>query len=83
MFVFIDASSADNKDLSSQIGHEIIIASESLEDDFFLTGGNLIHWSSTKSRRATRSDLVSEIYGMTRCVDMAIALSTTVAKILN
>jgi hypothetical protein len=79
LFVFVDGSFANNKDLSSQLGYEIIIANETIGNDNFIIEGNLIHWSSTKSKRVTRSVLASEIYGMTAGVDIAIAISTTLA----
>ncbi|KAI1398392.1 hypothetical protein F4819DRAFT_468788 [Hypoxylon fuscum] len=43
--------------------------------------GNLIHWSSMKCRRATRSVLASEIYAMIHGVDMATAIGTTITSI--
>ncbi|POS81886.1 hypothetical protein EPUL_005296, partial [Erysiphe pulchra] len=64
LFVFVDGSFANNKDLSSQIGYEIIIANEKTRDHSFEITGNLIHYSSTKSKRVTRSVLASEVYGM-------------------
>jgi hypothetical protein len=83
LFVFVDGSFANNKDFSSQIGYEIILANESMENDEFKITGNLIHWSSTKSKRVTRSVLASEIYGMVGGVDMAIAISTTIKMITD
>jgi hypothetical protein len=78
LFVFVDASFANNKDLSSQIGFEVIIANESSEEDgVFELHGNLIHWSSTKCKRVTRSTLASEIYSMVAGTDIAFAISTT------
>jgi hypothetical protein len=83
LFVFVDGSFANNKDYSSQIGHELIIANETAQEDKneFDIKGNLIHWSSTKSKRVTRSVLASEIYGMVGGVDMAHAVATTLQKI--
>ncbi|KAF7122850.1 hypothetical protein CNMCM5793_000960 [Aspergillus hiratsukae] len=78
LFIFVDGSFANNKDFSSQIGYEIILANESMENDEFKITGNLIHWSSTKSKRVTRSVLASEIYGMVGGVNMAITISTTI-----
>lgn len=46
---------ANNKDLSSQIGYEISITNETDSDDEFTTKENLVHWSSTKYKRVTRS----------------------------
>jgi hypothetical protein len=83
LFVFVDGSFANNKDFSSQIGHEIILANETTQNEEFGLIGNLIHWSSTKSKRVTRSVLASEIYGMVGGVDMAIAISTTIKMITD
>jgi hypothetical protein len=83
LFVFVDGSFANNKDLSSQIGFVIILANESTSADSneFEVKGNLIHWSSTKSKRVTRSTLASEIYGMVAGTDIAFAISTTLQMI--
>ena len=83
LFVFVDASFANNKDFSSQLGYEIIIANESTGENDFTIHGNLIHWSSTKSKRITRSVLASEIYGMVGGVDMAISIGTTLKIITD
>jgi hypothetical protein len=81
MFVFVDGSFANNKDLSSQIGYEIILANEVIEDKAFTIRGNLVHYTSGKSKRVTRSVLASEIYGMVGGTDMALALSSTMRLI--
>jgi hypothetical protein len=86
LFVFVDGSFANNQDYSSQIGYLIIIANEtetiSTGTNEFAIKGNLIHYSSTKSKRVTRSVLASKIYGMVKGVDMAIAINTTI-KMIN
>src|ERR1700712_2339406 len=74
-YVFVARSFANNQDLSSQIGYLIV-----LDDDSFLTG-NILHFSSTKSRRVTRSVLASEILGMVAGVDLAIAMTATPKQI--
>jgi hypothetical protein len=81
IFVFADASFANNKDLSSQIGYVIIIGEETRTETGFKLRGNLIHWSSTKSKRVTRSVLASEIYAMVNGTDMAFAITTTINSI--
>lgn len=83
LFVFVDGSFANNKDLSPQLGYEIIIANDTTNKHEFCIHGNLIHWSSTKTKRVTRSVLASEIYGMVNEVDMAIAISTNLKMITN
>ena len=81
LFVFVDGSFANNKDLTSQIGYEIFLANEEATEDAFTMTGNLIHWSSTKSKRITRSVLASEIYAMVHGVNMCIAIATTLSMI--
>jgi hypothetical protein len=82
LFVFTDGSFANNKDLSSQLGFLIVLAEEHTRTttDFEIQG-NIIHWSSTKCKRVTRSVLASELYGMMTGFDNGIALSTTLQQI--
>ena len=83
LFVFIDRSFVNNKDFSSQLGYEIIIANEFTGENDFTIHGNLIYQSSTKSKRVTRSVLASEIYRMVGGVDMAITIRTTLKMITD
>jgi hypothetical protein len=83
LFVFIDGSFANNKDYSSQIGYEIILANETIKNDEFIINGNLIHWSSTKSKRVTRSVFASEIYGMVGGVDISFVIDFTLTMIIK
>jgi hypothetical protein len=57
LFVFVDGSFANNKDFSSQISYLIIIVNKtktiSTETDEFTIKGNLIYYSSTKTKRVT------------------------------
>jgi hypothetical protein len=43
LFVFVDSLFANNKDLSSQIGYEIILANKTTRNKEFLINRNLIH----------------------------------------
>ena len=82
LMVFTDGSFANNKDLSSQLGYLIVLVNESNgPEGTFTVRGNIIHWSSTKCKRITRSVLASELYGMVGGVDLAIAISTTLRMI--
>jgi len=84
LFVFVDGSFANNSDMSSQLGFIIVIANETSNEEFkFTIKGNIIHYTSVKSKRVTRSVLASEIYGMTAGVDMAYALSTTLKMVTD
>jgi hypothetical protein len=77
LYVFVNSSFANNKDLSSQIGFKVILANKTIGKDEFTIYNNLIHWSSTKSKRVTRSMLVSEIYNMVVRTDISFAISST------
>jgi hypothetical protein len=76
LVAFTDASFANNKDLSSQIGYVIILTDATKR-------ANIVHWSSTKCKRVTRSVLASELYGMAHGFDIAVAIKSTVDKILQ
>ena len=67
LYVFTDASFANNKDLNSQIGYIIVLANETPINHYtdhpaFRIKGNIIYWSSIKCKRITKSVLASEIY---------------------
>jgi hypothetical protein len=83
LYVFVDGSFANNKDLSSQIGFVIFLANETSTTENFTMTGNIIHWSSTKCKRVTRSVLASEIYAMASGVDMGIAINATIGLALK
>ncbi|KAF7565969.1 hypothetical protein PtrM4_054030 [Pyrenophora tritici-repentis] len=77
LMVFVDGSFANNKDLSSQLGFVLMLVNESIDANTFTIQGNVIHHSSTKCKRITRSVLASEIYGMVNGFDIGIAVATT------
>jgi hypothetical protein len=77
LYVFVDGSFINNKDLSSQLGYEVILANEVDREDSFEIHGNLIDWRSVKSKRVTRSVLASEVYGMSAGVDIVYAIGST------
>ena len=83
VMVFTDGSFANNRDLSSQIGFAIMLVNESQADNSFKINGNLLHWSSTKCKRVTRSVLASEIYGMVAGFDIAFVLTATLETVMK
>ncbi|CAE7021550.1 Polyprotein [Pyrenophora teres f. teres] len=84
LYAMVDASFANNKDMSSQIGYVIILGNEvTSSDGSFKIRGNIVHWSSTKCKRVTRSVLASEIYAMAHGVDIALAIGTTIDMIMD
>jgi hypothetical protein len=76
LVTFTDASFANNKDLSSQIGYIIVLADASGR-------ANILHWSSTKCKRVTRSVLASELYAMAHGFDVSTVLKSTIDQILQ
>ena len=76
LIVFTDASFGNNADLTSQIGYVIVLADGN-------NGANIIHWSSVKCKRITRSVLASELYGMALGFDTGSSIKTTLSKILD
>ena len=92
IFIFVDGFFTNNKDFSSQIGYLIILANKTANEttnkttngiDEFIIKGNLIHYSSTKSKRITRSVLASKIYGMVGGIDMAIIINIIIRMITS
>ena len=76
LLVFTDALFANNKDLSSQIGYILVLADASGR-------ANILHWSSIKCKRVTRSVLASELYGLVHGLDIGVAIKTTIDRILQ
>lgn len=74
LIAFTDSSFANNKDCSSQIGYVIVLA----DND---NNCNIIHWSSIKCKRVTRSVIASELYAMVHGFDATCALKDTLDKI--
>jgi hypothetical protein len=74
LITFTDASFANNKDHSSQIGYVIVLADNS-------NNCNIVHWSSVKCKRVTRSVIASELYAMAHGFDTTCALKDTLDKI--
>jgi hypothetical protein len=76
LVVFTDSSFANNKDNTSQIGFVITIADKN-------NNANIVHWSSIKCKRVTRSVLASELYGMAHGFDHGAVIKATIEKILQ
>ncbi|RFU23765.1 hypothetical protein B7463_g12573, partial [Scytalidium lignicola] len=76
LLVFTDASFANNRDLSSQIGYIVALADRK-------GNANTLHWTSVKCKRVTRSVLASELYGMAHGFDMGAAIKSTIEGILE
>ena len=71
---FTDTAFANNKDLSSQLGYVIALRDASGKC-------NVVHWSSSKCRRVTKSVLAAELYALVLGFDVASCIKATVDKI--
>ncbi|KAI1005289.1 hypothetical protein K3495_g2938 [Podosphaera aphanis] len=76
LVIFTDSSFSNNKDFSSQIGFVIVLADHTDK-------ANLIHWSSIKCKRITRSVLASELYAMVHGFDIGAAIKASLDEILQ
>lgn len=76
LLVFTDSFFANNIDTSSQIGFIIVLVDKNKK-------ANLIHWSSIKCKRITRSVLAAELYGIVHGFDIGVAIKLTLDMILS
>ncbi|KAI1387098.1 uncharacterized protein F4822DRAFT_443927 [Hypoxylon trugodes] len=85
LYIFVDGSFANNRDMSSQIGYIVVLGNEkpTTHDNELRIDGNVIHWSSTKCKRVTRSVLASEIYGMVQGFDIGYVVHHTINTVLG
>ena len=74
LVVFTDASFANNADNTSQISFIITLADKN-------NNTNIIHWSSIKCKRVTRSVLASELYGIAHSFDHGAVIKATIKNI--
>jgi len=71
----MDASFANNKDLSSQIGYVLILVDA-------LNKANIVYWSLIKCKRVTRSVLALELYSIAHGFDIGAIIKSTLDKVL-
>ena len=70
--------------MSSQIGYVIILANKQKKDlGNIIVQGNILHQSSTKYKRVTRSVLASELYVIVVGFDIGSVIQTTSSGILS
>jgi hypothetical protein len=65
------------------MGYVIVLGNERATEESFEFTGNIIHWSSVKCKRITRSVLASKVYAMAEGVNIAIAIGTTINRIIT
>jgi hypothetical protein len=71
LLVFTDASFANNKDLSSQIGFVIILTDRN-------QSVNVLHWSFIKYKQVTHSVLASKLYALAHSFDIGAIIKSTI-----
>lgn len=76
VIVFADASFASNEDLTSQLGFVIGLADKH-------GNANIVHYSSFKSKRVTRSVLAAELFAVVHAFDYASTLRNSVSDMLG
>ena len=76
LIIFTDSSFANNLNLSSQIGYVVVLADATNK-------ANILHWSSIKCKRVTRSVLASELYAMAYGFDAGSVMKSTVERIMK
>ncbi|PVH73695.1 hypothetical protein DL98DRAFT_430896, partial [Cadophora sp. DSE1049] len=83
IYVFIDRSFANNKNLSLQIRFVLVIGSKTEKSTGFTFFNNIIYTSFTKYKRVTRAVLALKLYTIIAGVNMLIFLVTTTNIITN
>lgn len=70
MCVFVDAGSATNKDMSSQIGFLVTLMTK-------YNNSNIVRYSSLKAKRVTWRVLATELFAMVHSLDVASTICLT------
>ena len=76
MLIFTNSLFVNNKDLLSQIGYILVLTDLSNKV-------NIVHWSSVKCKRVTRSVLASKLYAIAYSFDIGAVIKATVKLQLN
>jgi hypothetical protein len=64
------------------MGYVIVLGNERATEESFEFTGNIIHWSSVKCKRITKSVLTSEVYAIAEGVNMAVAIGIIIDRIV-
>ncbi len=75
LVIFTNSSFVNNRDLSSQIDYVICFADSKHV--------NIVHWSSIKCKRVTRSVLTAELYALANDSNLEAVLKATLFNILD
>ncbi len=75
LVIFTDSFFANNRDSSSQIDYVICLTDS--------THANVLHWSSVKCKRVTRSVLATELFAMIHSFDVDSVLKVILTKMID
>jgi hypothetical protein len=75
LMIFTDAAFANTLDLHSQIDYVVCLTND--------VHANLIHWSSIKCKRVTRSVLAVELYAMINGFDVEAVIKSIIERMLH
>ncbi len=75
LMIFTNSIFANNRDLFSQIDYVICLVDSKHV--------NIVHWSSIKCKRVTRSVFAAELYALAHDFDLDVALKATLSAILD
>jgi hypothetical protein len=75
LMIFTNSFFANNRDLFSQIDYVICLTNS--------THVNIVHWSSIKCKRVTRSVFAAELYALAHDFDLDAVLKTTFFAIFD
>ncbi len=75
LMIFTNSFFANNRDLSSQIDYIICLTNSKHI--------NIVHWSSIKCKRVTRSVLAAELYALAHDFDLDVVFKATLSAILD
>lgn len=80
-FVFVHGSFANSNVPSSQILFLLVLVYESKRDTDYHIHRNILHWSSNKCQRVSRSVLASELYAVVQGIDSILVINTSLQLI--
>jgi hypothetical protein len=83
IYVFVDGSFTNNKDLSSQIKYIVILGIKTKENTEFTLSNDIIYINFTKYKRITPLILASELYIIIVGIDILISLAIIIDMIIN
>ena len=83
VYVFINGSFINNKNLSSQISFVLVIGTETEKSAKFIIISNIVYISFIKCKKVTRAVLVLKLYTIITSINILISVSIIINIIIN